>query len=544
MASLNPISGTLGAQRATHLLRRVTFGPTKQEIASFAAMNVNAAVAQILTPVPEPAPPIDPVNGLDWVSPVPQPGGSGDNELYDYTLSWWFHRMKSSSTSIHERMVYFFHTHVPTILSRITHPCSLYNQLKLYRYYALGNYKELMKAIVMDNAMLPHLDGVLNIASLPQENFAREYFELFAVGKGPQVGPTDYTNFTEQDVQAATRVFTGWNTDLSFLTVDPVTQIPRGRLKGNGTTASQHDITAKTFSAAFNGATITPASANVTDVMAELDAFADMVFNSPHTSKHLCRKLYRFFVYWDITPEIETDIIAPLAQTLVSNSWNITPVLQRLLLSEHFYDADNQVTSDDNIGAIIKSPIEIVIGTWRMFSLAVPDQVQALPQHYEAYHNGVKDVLNSQGMDFFEPYDVAGYDAYHQFPGFNRNWITPNNLAMRYKFGEDIVTVGVEDQFGNVLVKLDVVDYVKNNVSDPFNATTLAQEIIALMIPVQLANDRFTYFRDNVLLDQLSMVNWTNEWGNYIVTNNDSAVRPQLEKFFIALMQCPEYQIF
>ncbi|MDC1186499.1 DUF1800 domain-containing protein, partial [Crocinitomicaceae bacterium] len=83
------------------------------------------------------------------------------------------------------------------------------------RFYALGDYKALAKAICIDNSMLIHLDGNQNVKGNPQENFGREFLELFTVGKGSQVGPTDYTNFTETDVKALTKVLTGWGTDTS-----------------------------------------------------------------------------------------------------------------------------------------------------------------------------------------------------------------------------------------------------------------------------------------------------------------------------------------
>src|SRR5690606_28860814 len=106
-------------------------------------------------------------------------------------------------------------------------------------------------------------------------------------------------------------------------------------------------------------------------VYTELNDLIDIVFNSPHTARHICRRIYREFVYYDITPETETDIIEPLATTLVSNNYDITSVLEVLFQSEHFYDLDTPITSDNNIGAIIKSPMDLVIGTMRLFNLTV-----------------------------------------------------------------------------------------------------------------------------------------------------------------------------
>ncbi len=97
-----------------------------------------------------------------------------------------------------------------------------------------------------------------------------------------------------------------------------------------------------------------------------------MVFAQPETARHLCRKLYRYLVYYEITEAIEQNVIEPLVQVCLSNDYALAPVLQALLTSQHFYDNDNAVVEDDNTGAIIKSPLELTIGTLRFFRVAMP----------------------------------------------------------------------------------------------------------------------------------------------------------------------------
>jgi uncharacterized protein (DUF1800 family) len=545
MASLNPIAGALGNQRAAHLLRRATLGPRLQDITSFAGMTAQAAINALIQTQPIPALPVDPSSGTDWV--YPNTVSPTSTNLADYTRSWWMENMRSGGANLTERMIWFYHTHFPMIMSRIeNNPQYAIDYLRLLRYYALGNYKDLTKALVIDNAMLLHLDGNLNIKGVPQENFAREFLELYTVGKGEEVSLGNYTNFTEQDVQALTKALTGWGVDPTFQTIDPVTNIPTGKVKGSATTSSQHDVTSKQFSSAFNNAVIqtgsvTGTNAAVTAVYTELDDVVNMVFNSPHTAKHICRRIYREFVYYDITAEIETDIIEPLATTLVSNNYNITSVLEVLFQSEHFYDLDTPITEDNNIGAIIKSPMDLVIGTMRLFNLTVPNNTTQLPAHYEMYSQLIEQ-LDLQGLQFFEPYDVAGYEPYYQFPDYHRYWISSNYLANRYKFSELLIT-GFTGMSGNLL-KLDVVAFVDTNCSNPGDATILVQELVEWLFPITLDAARFNYFRDDVLLDQLSAANWTAEWNNYVNTSSDVNVRLQLESLFNAMMQTPEYQLF
>lgn len=547
MASLSPITGALGAQKAAHLLRRATMGPRLQDISTFSGMTAQAAFTALTQSQPTPALPVDPMSGTDWVYPHSPNSNQNTETLSDYTRSWWMENMRSSGPNLTDRMVWFYHTHFPMIMSRIeSNPQFAIDYLRLLRFYALGNYKDLVKALCIDNAMLVHLDGNLNIKGVPQENFAREFLELYTVGKGEEVSIGNYTNFTESDVQALTKGFTGWGIDTTFQTIDPATNLPTGKVKGNGSVSSQHDVSAKQFSSAFNNTVVQTGNvigtdALITAVYTELDDLINMIFNSPNAAKHICRRIYRQFAYYEITDEIETDIIGPLANILVSNNFDITSVLSVLLQSEHFYDTDTPITSDNNIGAIIKSPMDLVIGTLRLFNLTVPDKTTQLASHYEMYAQLIGQ-LDDQGLQFFEPYDVAGYEPYYQLPDFHRYWISSNYLANRYKFSELLIS-GFTGSNG-VLVKLDVVDFVETNCSDPGNASTLVQELVDWLFPMSIDATRFNYFRDNVLLEQLPASNWTDEWNNYQSSGSDVNVRLQLESLITAMMQTPEYQLF
>ena len=367
MASITPVAGTLGVQNAAHLLRRATFGPSIQDIQYFSTLTAAAAFQELTQPQIIPDPPIDFLTGTDWIYPNPIHPDTSTSEISQYTSSWWLENMRSSGPNLTDRMVWFYHTHFPMIISRIQNrPQFSLDYLRLLRFYALGDYKALSKAVCIDNAMLVHLDGNLNVKGAPQENFAREFLELFSVGKGPQVGPDDYTNFTEVDVKALTKSLTGWGVDTTYQTIDPVTNLPTGKVKNNQATANKHDISDKQFSPAFNNTIIQTTgiagnNCTIQGVYQELDDVVDMIFASPHAAKNICRRIYRQFVYFDITQEIETDIIEPLALILEQNNFQITSVLEVLLTSEHFYDMDSAPTDDNNIGAIIKSPTDVTV---------------------------------------------------------------------------------------------------------------------------------------------------------------------------------------
>ncbi|MCC5930101.1 MAG: DUF1800 family protein [Cyclobacteriaceae bacterium] len=549
MPSLLPIdNGPLGRKRAAHLLRRTTFGPSGKDIDRYAQLNIQQALDQLFTPTARPLPPLDIATGAAWVNPNTAGANSPEWQLIEYTLSWWTDRFMRGEDRIHARLIWYLHTHYPIIKERIPRSTALYHHMMLLWHYALGNYKELAVKMCYDNAMLWHLDGHLNEKDRPNENFAREFFELFTVGKGMQTGPDNYTTFDENDVREAARVLTGFGIDQSFSNVEPETGIAMGILKGDGQMAQRHDAGIKNFSAAFGNVAIAPPQGGVINgvatkeaTMQELHDFADMVFAQPATAAFLARKLYRFFVYYEISDTVERDIITPLAEQLINSDYQIIPILRRLLSSRHFFDDDNATEEDDVTGAIIKSPVELMASAIHFFDAEFPDSDGDLTRFYQA-HAFLRGQMQLQGLDLFEPFDVNGYDAYHQMPAFNRNWITANTLAHRYKFGLDIVN-GIKPMNDNDLIKIDVVRFVNQNISQPEEAIILAREIIDHLLPNEITEERFMYFYREILLDTLSEINWRFEWRAYKQSQDDTAVRIQLEKFISALLQSPEFQL-
>ncbi len=552
MASLSPITGTLGLERAAHLLRRATFGPTRTEIENFAAMNVSTALDTLLAPLATPNPPSDPLTGTNW---LPKPGeiNSGDDSLFEYFQAWFIELMRTTGANLRERMVFFLHSHMPADHLVIQNSTSLYYQNALYRHYAFGSFRELFEKICVDNAMLQYIDNTLNDKDVPNENFAREMFELYSIGKGEQIGPEDYTNYTETDIKEAARVLTGFKCNWEFDTIDPDTGLPRGKAADSITAAAlRHDAGTKTFTSKFGGTSITPnpiymtgGEATEEGALDEISQMMDMIFAQDETAKFICRKLYRFLVYYNITEDIETTIIEPLATTLRNNNYELSYVLIELLSSQHFYDEDPDDTKNDHIGAIIKSPLDLVMGTFRFFKIDMPDPSTNLSDLYDfAYGSGILRHLENQGMKFYKPIDVAGYPPYHQVPAFNRNWISPNWLATRYQFGYEVLN-GVENEGGSLVYKLDIVSWVDDlsNISNPTDPSIIVNELIQYMFPQPIPDIRRDFFLNVIFLENNMPSHWTDEWNLYKGGGDDTVVRGLLEQLVGGLMQTPEYQL-
>jgi uncharacterized protein (DUF1800 family) len=378
-------------------------------------------------------------------------------------------------------------------------------------------------------------------------------FELYTIGKGPQIAPGDYTNYTEDDIKEAARVLTGYFYEESFENYDPEFYpdilIARGQVFtwGEDDLAILHDPGTKTFSEKFQNRQITPGQiisgyATKDAVLQELDELIDMIFDQPETARFICRKLYRFFVYYDISEEIEQDIIEPLAQAFSDSNYNLQSVLTLLFSSQHFFDEDNSQTTDDITGAMIKSPVDLFVHIFRFFEIGMPSD--PYKNYHESYRNIIFNYIAIMGMVMYIPPDVAGYPAYFQGPSFHRNWITPTNLAFRYWLVYPLLQ-GVKNASQELLFQLDILSWIENaqNISDPSNPEVLIDELTSYLLATELELERQTFFM-NVLTDNYPPYYWTQEWSNYQQGGTDEIVKYQLSKLMIALVNSPEYQLF
>lgn len=585
--ALTPLTDPLGVQRAAHLLRRACFGATRQQIDQFAAMTPQQAIAVLFDPtLPDPVLPIDPNTGVTWITLDP----STDVEDFNYEdrlMRWHIGQMMSAGIpenqslayAFRERLVFFMHTHFTTKRTVVSNSRSLYYQMALFRFYAFDkddiitpsgdpmvpdtvvelNFKELTKKLSVENAMLVFLDGRYNVKGSPNENYARELLELYAIGRGlegaipdPQY-EGDYINYTEQDVQEGAKVFSGFVNDNTFANIDEDTGIPRGVIRGEGLIAGSHDNTTKTFSERLGNATVTPDPALLNggepteeSILDEISQLIEIVYSQQETALYTCRKLYRSFVYHEIDESVQSGIIQDLADVFSANNFKIQPVLEALFTSQEFYEGVPGYP-DDSFGGIIKSPLDLVIGFNRSFGIAVPDPTVDLDGFYDVT-NDLLNAIGSQGMDYYEPFEVAGYPAYHQYPIYHRNWITTNYLTRRYNYIRNKIGNGINPDPDLI----DIFQFAKDNFSSVgANARNLVVALSRYFFPVsgtiafdnvdsELTNERLNYFL-NALYDDGDPdpdAAWTTRWNN-----NSPDAGGQLLNLFNAMLQTPEYQL-
>lgn len=543
MPSLTKKTDTLGYSNAYHLLRRTTYNITKARIMDFATKTPEEAL-NILFTFTNPVPP-GPLNiNKETVVPtfanptVTDTLNSSSTENFD-TMWWLYQAMKD--TSAQYRITCFLH--VLFITDDDSAFWINYDYKELLRFHASGSLKDLAIRMTLNPRMLAYLNNNLNTKTSPDQNYAREFLELFTILKGPQIGPGNYTNYTETDVQQAARVLTGFTYTGAVFdrfarlnNIDPITKIPKGSIN-----VAKHDTGNKTFSSAFGNTVITGGSTEA-DIQAEFESFVTMVFNQDETAKAYCRRMYRFFVGRNITSEIETDIIVPLAAMLKSNGYMILPVLRELLTSKHFYDEEDGVHGDQTIGSLIKSPIELFFHVYSLLDLQTPLYADNPLSLYHFFVNTHNFFINC-GMPLFKPQSVNGFAGYSSSPNYDKNWVTTSSLRIRYIYAIDQIIGGLT--IDGVLYKLDLPAFVKNNPTyfpAPSNADTVVTNFLELLHIEVATGARYTDFR-TIFLGGLSTTSWANAWNTYATTGNTDSVKTPLNNLVRALIKSPEFQI-
>ena len=557
--SLNAYAIPLTTSQAAHLLRRATFGPTQTEITNFTGLNASTAIQNLINSINYiPSPPVD-LNdtkttvGQEYADSVYDSTLNRNFEFRLYYKYWWVNMMaaQGGNPSIIDKMTLFWQNHFVTTQSDVDEYRAIYKYFTKVRGRSLENFKDFVRDITYDPAMLRYLDGNENTKSTSgaasNENYGRELQELFVVGAKNFAGNN---NYTENDVKAAARVLTGWR-HRNFYT--------------NGTTfvesyftLSRHDVSPKIFSVNYGSVTInTPATIPVgyTDVgQFEVDELLNMLFAHPETPKFICRKLYRFFVNPNVTQEIEDNVIIPLsdifknADSVTGRTFEIKPIIQKLLASEHFYDAEN-------IGSIIKSPAEFTIGAYRFFNFSVPtidagNMVNSIKNH-KSYAQFLHDRMVEMQMSLIDQPSVFGYDAYYQ-TGYTRNWINTSQVGLRNSFTDRLIT-GRTLVSGNtplINLKLDLLAMIDKPTTATYNVTDITNVMDLItnnLMATGLSANQKTFLIDTIMLGLQPRTNWATQWASYKAnptnTTAINTVKSKLENLMKYLLRMAEYSI-
>jgi len=386
--------------------------------------------------------------------------GPGKNEndsgMWDKLQKWWFDRMLKAKKPLQEKMVLFLHQHFATARSTVNKPLYMAVQNALFREFAFGNFTELVKRVNVDPAMLWWLNGDVNTALAPNENYSREVQELFTLGVFDFNGER---NYSQNDIVQGARILTGWKRDepketavISYFDMD------------------DHDQAAKTMYTAVAGETpnqdpgnafTIPASSDPETAAGEHATLIDRVFLHRDTegeltaARFIARRLWKFFAY---EPDVDVGagtgrqdlaVIDALAADFTASGYELKPLLRAMMLRDEFY-ADATRT--------IKGPVEYVIGASRMLGAKLKRDAK------DRLVPGGGSELAEMGQELLNPPDVFSWRG-------NLFWVTTQTFLQRYDFAETLAFGAKSDDLGFDLTKLLGPDAV---ITDPTQATRAA----------------------------------------------------------------------
>jgi uncharacterized protein (DUF1800 family) len=359
--------------KVAHLHRRAGFSATRAELLRDLEAGPAASVDRLFHPSPISIEDAEAIEGLR------QTARTSSN--LDLLKVCWLNRILHNRDPLREKLALFWHSHFATSNVKVGSVALMDQQNETLRTHALGSFAKLLEAIIADPAMLIWLDGGTSKKEKPNENFAREFLELFTIGPG---------HYTETDVHEAARAFTGWVRKDGTNFRDPPTfqQDPE-----------KFDDGPKTFLARTG-------KWGPSDIV-------HTTLQQPEAAKFLARKLYRHFVSEAAPPPPE--ILEPLADEIRRQRYQISPVVRTILSSAHFY-------SRSVYRQRIKSPVEYSVGLIR--SLEIP-RTALNPLALAA-------TCDAQGQELFAPPNVAGWTG-------GPIWINSGTLLERHNWANDLI---------------------------------------------------------------------------------------------------------
>ncbi|MCC6816208.1 MAG: DUF1800 family protein [Saprospiraceae bacterium] len=555
-------TGAFGQAELLHLLRRALFGVNNNDLKLFKGRSLEQVVDALLTFNTSVQPPLkayssrvnnvqiddldkDVPFGSTWVdTPIINQVKNPDGARRESLKAWRAGLMISQEANFREALTLFWHNHFSTGTNENASLLT-YRTNKLHRDNCLATFKKILTDITLDFTMLRYLNGYVNSKAAPDENYAREIQELFAIGKGPDSG------YTEDDVKEAAKILTGWTYSTNKYDTTPNTpSLPR--LLPNNDPNTPKEFTArsgnhyyldpsnsskvyeKKFSSFYNNTVIKhpvdgtgkPLAVNYDTMKLELDQFIDMLLATDECARHLVRRFYIYFVHYDITPEIEQNFIRPLAADYKKSNYNTKEMLKAFFTSAEFFNSCNR-------GAMVKSPAIFIVSLLRQFGMKYPTSDTLEAQYF--FRSTMKNYGINMGQDFMDAPDVAGWPAYYQVPSFHEMWINTASYPQRKTFWENILKNGITtgsaflmDESKNQKFTIDFVAFA-NSFSNPSDPNLLIQESCNLLLGASVSQAVKDQLKTTYLLQQQSSdYYWTNIFNEYV--QNPSSTDPAVKK--------------
>ena len=398
------------SQKIKHLYRRMAYGVNLAGIDAALPLTPSALIDTIVDAAvsldPTPAPPWGYFSISDFTD------FETDNPNY---INQWYLQTANDTVDggLRARLTLFWMNHFVTELDGYgSYAPYMFQYYNLMQTHALGNFKEFVRAVGVNSTMLIYLNGFENTSNNPNENYARELFELFTLGEN--------NNYTQQDIIQAARALTGYNH----------WDEPGAQINFDQSTWDEG-----------------PKTVFGSEQFYTYDELIDTLFELRETeiAQFICTKLYKYFVSHEYDAITQEDIINPLAQTLIDANFEMAPMLRQLFKSQHFFD-------DRALGVVIKSPYDVVFNYINEGNFFYNDTVL----EYFVYYTGII------GQEIYSPPDVSGWQR-------DQNWINTATLLARWQiielFNGYLFDLELQSQF------IDLARELSNDSDDPYVIT-------------------------------------------------------------------------
>ncbi len=451
-----PNAGNLwDAIKVRHLHNRLGFGIETSLIANALSKSPDVYVDELIDAAINLAPTVSPA----WASLDPDDYAAngftyGEDENAEFIDETQYTFIKELiDNDIRGRLMLFWSNHLVTGFNDYDFAGYAFRYFLTLQRNCFGNFKTFISEMGLEGAMLKYLNGFENTAGSPNENYARELYELFALSEG--------NGYTEDDIVETSRALTGYNEYAN----------------GDNSSILFNETTFDTEDKSIFGQTGNWGYDDVMNIL--FDQKSELI------ARFICEKIYINFVSPEVDDDIKLDIINPLADIFIANNFEIAPVLRTLFKSEHFFDEKAR-------NVIIKSPLDLIIQFITTTGFNFGD--------YDINKESIKDASRVFGQDILNPPTVAGWEG-------NRDWINSGTITFRSSYLCDDVLLWAfeldEEQFRQFAIN------ISGNSND---ADVVTKDIFeALMAEVPYTLDDFetgidifkssvpsNYFEDNI----------------------------------------------
>ncbi len=378
MINLTPYSPSKNkpwtAKQINLVVRRLGFGCSLSDI----DLHLNSTPESLIDDIVDGASNMEVTTAPEWSQWDNKQFNKSENNKNYYHTIWQRQAFKDIiNNGFRERLTLFWSNHFVVEYKDVNQPAYLYQYYALIQSHALGNFKTFVSEMGLAPAMLRYLNGFENKKNSPNENYARELYELFTLGEG--------NGYIQEDITETARALTGYNRFKTYLGVIEFNE--------NSFDKGSKTIFGRSGNWGYN---------DVIDILFEEKK--DLIAN------FICNKIYRYFV----SPQLNSSVVSAMAETFKQNEFELKPVLKQLFKSEHFFDSVNS-------NVIIKSPIDLMLGLHHSLSFEYKDNVDL--------ELNFRNKCREMGQEVFSPVDVAGWQG-------NHDWINSETLPKRWEFAD------------------------------------------------------------------------------------------------------------